>query len=319
MWHVVGSDLVTGGREGRSFIHRVWQDGPDVWRGLKFAVVSRRGHDFGPEDLPPNHRVVRVGADGSSFTLREMLFRGDPVEPLVGPEVNDYLCRHGLYHGSAPSRAVRCALQEPRLLLSYDERNTKAAEWARQFKKFECPDHPNCVLVIGGDGTMLHAIQRHWRLRVPFFGVNAGHLGFLLNEADEVLEGRGGRFPPPEVVSRPMPLLYVEMQLKDGSWTSGLTFNDAWVERSSGQTAWMEVTVDGHPRLPKLVCDGALLSTAAGSTAYARSMGATPLLADTPAWLLVGSNVMQPMHWKSALLSLDAQVEIRNLDPVKRR
>ena len=57
------------------------------------------------------------------------------------------------------------------------------------------------------------------------------------------------------------------------------------------------------------------LATAAGSTAYARSMGAAPLLADTPAWLLVGSNVLEPAHWRSALLSPDTTVEIRSLDP----
>jgi NAD kinase len=58
--------------------------------------------------------------------------------------------------------------------------------------------------------------------------------------------------------------------------------------------------------------------TAAGSTAYALSMGATPLLAETPAWLVVGNNVMQPRGWKSALLSLDDEVEVVVLDPNKR-
>ena len=110
-------------------------------------------------------------------------------------------------------------------------------------------------------------------------------------------------------------MLHVELLGKDGHWTAGLTFNDAWVERSTGQSAWLEVTVDGHVRLEKLVCDGILVSTAA---AYARSMGATPLLADTPAWLLVGSNVMDPINWKSALLARDSCVEIRSLHVDKR-
>jgi NAD+ kinase len=78
------------------------------------------------------------------------------------------------------------------------------------------------------------------------------------------------------------------------------------------------VRVNGVKRLPKLVCDGALVATAAGSTAYARSMGAPPLLADTPAWLLVGSNVSEPIDWRSALLSIDATVEIATLDPARR-
>jgi NAD kinase len=79
----------------------------------------------------------------------------------------------------------------------------------------------------------------------------------------------------------------------------------------------LKVDVDERTRLSKLVCDGALVATAAGSTAYAHSMGATPLLADTPAWLVVGSNVMQST-FKSALLSYYSQVEITSLDTEKR-
>jgi len=64
--------------------------------------------------------------------------------------------------------------------------------------------------------------------------------------------------------------------------------------------------------------DGILVATAAGSTAYARAMGATPLLMNTPALLLVGSNVMEPPGWTSALLSLDAEVTLVACDPRKR-
>jgi NAD+ kinase len=314
LWHVVGSDLVAGGAGGDSSIHRRWEQGPRMWQELRYAVVARRGQHVSPANLPPHSQLLAVEFSGSSFMLRERVFKGEAVNHLTIPPVADFIRRHKLYYGGAPSRAIRYNVRHPRVLIVYDERNKKAAGWAEQFKQYEDREDPNLILAIGGDGTMLHAIQQHWRLRVPFFGLNAGHLGFLLNRPDEVL----GKFPPPEIVSRPMPLLYVEMQKADGSWTSGLTFNDAWVERSTGQTAWLDVTVDGKARLTRLICDGLLVSTAAGSTAYARSMGATPLLSDTPAWLLVGSNVMQPVHWKSALLSPEATVEIRSLDPAKR-
>ena len=119
--------------------------------------------------------------------------------------------------------------------------------------------------------------------------------------------------PPRDVIFRQLPLLYVEIESIDGSRSTAYAFNDAWVERSTSQSAWLQVSVNGVLRLPKLVSDGALVSTAAGSTAYARSMGASPLLADTPAWLLVGSNVLEPAHWKSALLSTDSSVEITSI------
>lgn len=315
LWHAIGAEQIAGGASGQSFIHRSWQHGPDLWNQLRFAVVRREGIDLTPADLPPQHRFIDVEADESSCDLREKLFRGEKVDGALMPDVAGYVLRHRLYQGGAPARAVRCLIGEPRLLIFADMRNPKAAAWADHFSKHGNPTDPNAVLVIGGDGTMLRAIQTHWRLRVPFFGLNAGHLGFLLNQADQVMELER---PFSNVIARPMPLLYVEMQTPDGVWHPRLTFNDAWVERSTGQTAWLSVNVDGQPRLPMLVCDGLLLSTAAGSTAYALSMGATPLLADTPAWLIVGSNVMRPLKWKSALLSLDSTVEVRSLDTSKR-
>lgn len=314
IWHVVGSDLVTSGCERESFIHKRWERGGELWNTLNFAVLDRPGHELGPGDLPPHHVLIDVEFDGSSATIRDKLFRREPVVDLVGPDVADYIERHRLYRAVLPARTTRIKLDNPRLLIEFADRNEKARAWAEQFRKFERPDDPNCVLAIGGDGTMLRAIQKHWRLRVPFYGVNAGHVGYLMNSAQEALN----QFPPTDLISRQMPMLYVEMQLRDGTVRSGLTFNDAWVERASGQSAWLRVSVNGQVRLPKVVCDGVLASTAAGSTAYAMSMGAQPLLADTPAWLLVGSNVMTPLNWKSALLSLESNVEIRSLDPEKR-
>lgn len=315
VWHVVGADLITGGREGRSFIHTRWERGPELWRALNFAVLKRPGHEPGPGDLPPRHRLIDGGLDGSSGAIREKLFRREPVDGLVSPDVGDYIERHRLYRAVLPARTARIHVREPRLIIEVADHNPTACAWAERFRQYERPDDPNCVLVIGGDGTMLRAIQKHWRRRVPFYGINAGHVGFLMNTAADALDG----FPPAELVARQMPMLYVEMQAPDGSWRTGLSFNDAWVERSTGQSAWLRVAVNGQVRLEKAVCDGVLTSTAAGSTAYAMSMGATPLLADTPAWLLVGSNVMQPLNWTSgALLALDAEVEVTSLDPAKR-
>jgi NAD+ kinase len=313
VWHVIGSDFITGGADGRSLIQRYWR--PELWSTLNFAIVRREGFNCRPQDFPPNHRVLDIVLDGSSADLRERLFRGEEVISGLTAEVVDFIRRHRLYQGGPPARSVHYNLAEPRLLIVADERNHKAAAWAEEFSRHSNPANPNCILVIGGDGTMLRAIQHHWRLRIPFFGVNAGHLGFLLNNAEEVL---GGKFPPAKMISRPMPLLHVDMETRDGKWRRGLTFNDAWIERSTSQTSWLEVKVDGHLRLPKLICDGLLVSTAAGSTAYARSMGATPLLADTPAWMIVGSNVMHPPRWKSALLSLDSHIEVRSLSKEKR-
>lgn len=315
IWHLIGSDLIAGGGEGKSFIHRVWQDGPALWSQLNFVVVTRPGYEIVPADLPPRHQLLELETSGASSDIREQIFHREPISHLVTAPIEAYIERYGLYRGRIPSRVTRRVLKEPRLLIVADEWNPKALTWAEHFRHFEVSHDHNCVLVIGGDGSMLRAIRRHWRKRMPFLGLNAGHLGFLLNDAQPVLD-HGLELE--ELILRQMPLLYVETRRPDDSWAQDYAFNEAWMERATGQTAWLQVKVGEQVRLPKLVCDGLLLSTPAGSTAYARSMGATPLLAETPAWLLVGSNVMQPANWHSALLSLDTEVQMVGLNVEKR-
>ena len=315
VWHVVGTDLIESGKNQQSFVHQAWEDGRRLWEEYRFAVVTRGGSGLDPADLPPLHKLIRLNSEGSSAIIREKLFHREPISGLVTAEVAKYIERYGLYRGRIPNKVTNFALQDPQVLIVADERNPKAVDWSSRLAGYRGSENPNLVLVIGGDGTMLHAIQKYWGLRIPFFGINAGHLGFLMNDAQEILEGT---FPPQDLVLRQMPLLYVESLDKDGEWKTALSFNDAWVERASSQTAWIEVKVDGEVRLPKLVGDGVLVSTAAGSTAYARSMGAMPLPSETPALLLVGSNVMSPPNWKSAFLSLDSHVEFRGMNPEKR-
>ncbi|MDP2345934.1 MAG: NAD(+)/NADH kinase [Deltaproteobacteria bacterium] len=283
--------------------------------GATVVVVATTGAAVPPGEFP----VVRVEHDVAGAVMRKRLYEGLAIDDLVPTGVAQAIARHGLYRGM-PRTVTRLRPREPRLLLVADERNEKAVRWAQRFAPWAVVDDPNLIVVFGGDGSMLHAIQQHWRKRVPFLGINAGHLGFLLNDPNGIVDDDDAvaALWHKELLLHHMPMLHVELLERAGGWRSGLTFNDAWIERSTGQSAWIEVKVDGRVRLPKLVCDGVLVSTAAGSTAYARSMGATPLLADTAAWLLVGSNVMDPILWKSALLSTSSVVEMRSLHVEKR-
>ncbi|KAH3714478.1 NAD kinase [Pelomyxa schiedti] len=228
---------------------------------------------------------------------------------------------------------------------------------------------------------MLHAIRSHWRLRIPFLGINCGHVGFLLNEPDAVFSleatsctpidwpSLASSFssaalptPPPlptpvssttttaepplptpscsataltrtpslrrivgpnELTIHKLPLLFVEAIQSSPTSSSEpivrqLAFNDVWVERSTGQTAWMELSVNGEIRIPKLIADGLLISTAAGSTAYAQAMGACPIPVGCPLLCVVGNNVAFPLSWKCAYLPLDAEITIKSVDPAKR-
>ena len=311
VWHVVGGDLVAGGAGGKSPIQLTWKNGIELWQTARFAVLTRPGYALEPDDLPPQAKIFEIEETGSSTVIRENLSKGLPVDGLVAPRAQAYLERYGLYRAPNPGSWARQGLSDQPYSIQADPHNLKAQGWLHDIGP-GTEEGPGFITVLGGDGAMLRCIRERWRERLPFFGINAGHLGFLMNAPEQVLDCP---FPPSDVILRQMPLLYIETEDREGRVQQAYGFNDAWLERCTSQSAWLQVIVNGVERIPKLVSDGALVATAAGSTAYARSMGASPLLADTPAWLLVGSNVMEPAHWRSALLSVDNTVEIRSLSP----
>lgn len=309
-WIVVGADLVAHGGAGQSAIQTSWEDGRRLWNEGRFAVVTGPDQAIDSADLPSTHRLVSAEDIRSSTAVRRQLFNSRSVGDSLLPEVADYIARHGLYRGVPPTRRSRLHVQGTRLLVVSDPRNEEARQIASRFPPSH--DDPELIVVIGGDGTMLRAIREHWRRRAPFYGINAGHLGFLLNDVP------ASTFVDEEFLLEHVPLLHVETETSDGVRHASLAFNDVWVERATGQTAWIEVLVNGQQRLARLVADGALVATAAGSTSYARAMGATPLPLGTSALLLVGSNVLAPDGWRPVVLPLESVIELRSVDPEKR-
>jgi NAD kinase/nicotinic acid mononucleotide adenylyltransferase len=310
IWHVVEAPWLENGAAGRSRLQSDWERGQELWKAGRFAVLAAQGASPKAGDLPPRHEVLHVPA-GPEPRIRDRVFNHQPIQGLVTADVAAYIERHRLYRGGATARSMMMRLGELRPLIFADARSPEALELSRRFRAHDARD-ANVILVIGGDGTMLHAIREHWRLRLPFYGVNTGHIGFLLN--DKTPED----YLSAELVVAQMPLLYVQTVNLGGQQRAALAFNDAWVERETGQTAWIEVKVNGEVRLPKLVADGALLATAAGSTAYAHAMGATPVPFNSPVLLLVGSNVLRPHFWRPVVLPLESEVELTSLDPAKR-
>jgi NAD kinase len=142
-------------------------------------------------------------------------------------------------------------------------------------------------------------------------------LGFLLNDRQLYDDGQTG-FWDHDLRLYHLSLLFAEVETVDGERKTGFAFNEVWVERESGQTAWVNLRINGQERIPKLVCDGVLVSTAAGSTAYARAMGAPPVPFATPVLLLAGSNVLTPTFWRQTILPITSEVEVTTLDPEKR-
>lgn len=203
-----------------------------------------------------------------------------------------------------------------RLTLVVDETNHKAQTLAKDFRN-RFPDliqkQPNMIVVFGGDGFILRTIRKHWYKNVPFFGINAGTYGFLLNDVGVLKKGF-----PKKLNIHHLPLLEVETEDKKGKIRKSLAFNDTWVERSHTQTTRIQVKINGKVRLRKVSGDAILLSTPAGSTAYARAMGAPPLPLDAQALVLAGSSITFPSTFNACNLPLTSKVVFTNIEPDKR-
>ena len=198
-----------------------------------------------------------------------------------------------------------------RARLYSDRDKSEAEQLAASLAPFE-GEPAVVILVIGGDGTMLRAIRQHWRDGLPFYGLNTGHIGFLLNDPERL------DFWSRDLRRYRLPLLDISTTDPSGQTRSEVAFNDCWIERETGQTAWVEVSVNNELRMERVVADGMLVSTSAGSTSYARAMGATPLPFNANLLTLAGSNVLKPEFWRPAVLPSDSRVRLRNLDPIKR-
>lgn len=319
VWHVVYADYFRGGRRGTSRIQTEWERGPDLWQHCGFAVLAPTDDPVDPADLPPHHRVFPVEPTVRSAYIRSRVFHQQSIAGMVVPAVDEYIRRHNLFRGVPSTRDTIFSPGQPKLKLFTGARNDRSRRWVEELRPLE-GEPPDLIVALGGDGTMLHAIREHWRLRKPFFGVNTGHIGFLLNNLppEETTRAELESLWRSELRLYQLPLMWVETAPLDGPRRTWLAFNDVWVERATGQTAWIEVKVDGEVRLPKVVADGALVATAAGSTAYARAMGAMPLPFNTPVLVLVGSNVLYPEFWKPVYLPLGSEVELTTLDPERR-
>jgi NAD kinase/nicotinic acid mononucleotide adenylyltransferase len=312
VWHVVASDFIANGRAGQSAIQAKWERGRELWATGRFIVLHPAAAPPDARDLPPASELVPIDDHLPTADIRLRVFEGGSARPDVADAVDEYIHRYRLFSGTPSPRETRIILKSPRLQIVHDEHNPTARKLAVRFRALESGD-PNLVLVLGGDGTMLATIRREWRRRLPFLGLNAGTLGFLMNEE---LPDSLARI---ELVIYRMPMLRVDTTSPDGTVTRGLAYGDAWVERDSGQAAWLKIDVNGRTQVPKVVGDGLLVATPSGSSAYARAMGATPVPLTAPILTLAGSNVFRPRFWKPVALPETTTVRITNLDERNKR
>ena len=170
------------------------------------------------------------------------------------------------------------------------------------------------IVALGGDGFMLGTMHRTQSLDVPVYGMNRGTVGFLMNEYSETdLLARLDEAV--EEVINPLTMLAGTV---DGSTHSALAINEVSLLRAGPQAAQLRITIDGRLRLEKLVCDGALVATPAGSTAYNYSAHGPILPIGSDVLALTAVAAFRPRRWRGALLPKTAKVRFDVINPEKR-
>lgn len=176
------------------------------------------------------------------------------------------------------------------------------------------PDQAEAVVALGGDGFMLETLHGFIDRRLPIYGMNRGTVGFLMNAFDED--------DLPERIERAQLVLLHPLRMKarteDGVWHEACAINEVALRRDSRQAAKLKISIDGKVRLEELVCDGVLVATPAGSTAYNLSAHGPIIPLGAGILALTPVSAFRPRRWRGALLNHRALVGIEILEPEKR-
>ena len=174
------------------------------------------------------------------------------------------------------------------------------------------------IVALGGDGFMLETVHEtvlsNPGAGKPIYGMNRGSVGFLMNEysEDSLLE----RINAAErAVIHPLRMTAVDVR---GEIHEAWAFNEVSLLRQTRQTAKLRISVDNKVRLGELSCDGALVATPAGSTAYNLSAHGPIIPLDAKILALTPISAFRPRRWRGALLAHTAKVDFRILEPDKR-
>ena len=203
------------------------------------------------------------------------------------------------------------------LVASSADKAQEAARHLADAMKWVPLEQADAVVVLGGDGFMLHTLHHMLEIGrvIPAYGMNRGTVGFLMNHYRE-----GGNLTAKLAKATRIAVspLHMTAVTQDGAHHVHNAINEVSLLRETRQTAKIEVSVNEKVRIPELVCDGVLLATPAGSTAYNLSANGPilPLTSNTLA--LTPISPFRPRRWKGAILPDHSRVTLRVREPAKR-
>ena len=172
----------------------------------------------------------------------------------------------------------------------------------------------DAIVALGGDGLMLQTLHNFINAKIPIYGMNRGSVGFLMNGYRE--DGLMERLAAANI-TRIHPLSMIAHD-RNGKTHKGLAINEVSLFRERHQAAKLEIAIDGKVRIEELICDGVLVATPAGSTAYNLSAHGPILPINTPLLALTPISPFRPRRWRGALVPNKAHITVTVHEPDKR-
>ena len=183
----------------------------------------------------------------------------------------------------------------------------------KKYKNYS-PNLSNVIVVLGGDGFMLQTLKKYQKYNKPFYGINCGSVGFLMNKyktskIDKSIFKAKSFFISP---------LQMKAITKSGKIFSAIAINEVSLLRQSRQTAALQIINRNKILIKKLICDGVIVSTPAGSTAYNLSVSGPILSLNSKKFAITSISPFRPRRWKGKIISSSSIIKIKNLNIYKR-
>ena len=192
-------------------------------------------------------------------------------------------------------------------------KSQKIKNYLRIYKKYS-PKKSDVIIVSGGDGFMLRTLKKYYKYKKPFYGINSGTIGFLMNKFQKknlvnlIKKAKSFSINP----------LKVKISNFKKKKFKTIAINEISLFRQSKQTALLKLKINKVILIKKLVGDGVLVSTPAGTTAYNLSVHGPILSLNSKKLAITPISAFRPRRWKGKVVSDKAKIFIKNLDSVKR-
>ena len=221
-----------------------------------------------------------------------------------------------LPYGSASSSLAEGTTLKMKKLLIISDKNARSLKLKKQVTKIfknDLVSNSNLIIVIGGDGFMLQTLKKNKNPRKLFYGINSGNYGFLMNKFSKKLIVKN------LLRSKMISISPLEMIVTTGNKVKkSLAINEVSILRQSRQAANLSIKNNSKYVIKKLVSDGVLVSTPAGSTAYNLSVHGPILSLNSKKISIAPISAFRPRRWTGKIVSDKSKIIITNLNPLKR-